>query len=342
VTTPPRAAIFGCAGPRLGPEEGAFFREADPLGFILFARNVETPTQVKALVADLRNAVGRADAPVLIDQEGGRVARLRPPHWRATKPAAAFAALYRHDAAKGLRAAWLQARLIAADLAALGIDVDCVPCADVPVPGAHQIIGDRAYGHEPIQVAALARASAEGLLAGGVLPVIKHLPGHGRAAVDTHASLPRVAAPLRALQGYDFAAFRPLADLPWGMTAHVIYTAIDGERPATQSNRVIDEVIRRWIGFDGLLLSDDLGMNALAGGFDQRAAACLAAGCDIALHCSGKMEEMRAVAAGTGPMSTASLTRLARGRTYFRAPQPIDIKAAEAELTALLGGEAGA
>lgn len=310
----PRAVVFGCAGPTLGTGERAFFRDADPLGFILFRRNVESPDQVRRLVADLRGAVGRADAPVLIDQEGGRVMRLRPPHWPDRPAARRFGELYAGNPAGAVEAAALNAGLIAADLRDLGIDVDCLPVADVPAPGAHDVIGDRAYAADPHIVAVLAAASCRGLMAGGVLPVVKHLPGHGRAGVDSHLALPVVEADAAALEAVDFLPFRALAGMPLGMTAHVVYRAFDPDRPASISPAVVDGVVRGRIGFDGFLFSDDIGMNALSGTAAQRAAAALAAGSDAVLHCSGDLTEMIAVAATIPSLSGAAQARWRRAR----------------------------
>jgi beta-N-acetylhexosaminidase len=308
-TTPHAALILGSAGPRLTPDERRFFRDADPLGFILFARNVEAPGQVRALIAEMRDTVGRADAPVLIDQEGGRVQRLKPPHWRAAPAGAAFARLFDKNPDAAREAAYLNALLIGRELAALGITVDCAPVLDVPQPDAHDIIGDRALGVDPASVADLGRCVCRGLLAAGVAPVIKHLPGHGRARADSHEELPAVEAPLDTLEVVDFPPFRELADAPWAMTAHVVYTAIDGTEPASTSAKVIDRVIRGSFGFDGVLVSDDLGMKALSGGFETRARRVLAAGCDIALHCSGDLAEMIAVVSGSRPMSAKTCER---------------------------------
>ncbi|QQS13745.1 MAG: beta-N-acetylhexosaminidase [Rhodospirillales bacterium] len=316
--TVPAAAIFGCAGARLGADERAFFRDVDPLGFILFARNVETPAQVRALTSELRGCVGRADAPVLIDQEGGRVARLKPPYWRVAPPASVFGELYDHDRAAAVEASRLNGRLLAADLTPLGIDVDCAPVLDVPVAGAHGVIGDRAFGHAPATVAALGRAQADGLLAGGVIPVIKHIPGHGRARADSHFELPSVDASRAELEATDFAPFRALADLPWAMTAHVLYRGLSGNQPATTSAPVVRDVIRGHIGFDGLLISDDLSMKALGGAFEERTAAALDAGCDVVLHCNGAMDEMVAVAGALRPLTAIAIDRLARGETLRR------------------------
>src|ERR671912_1086163 len=256
-----RAFIAGCSGPTLTARESAFFREAAPWGFILFRRNVEDRAQLRALGDALRETVGRADAPILIDQEGGRVQRLGPPHWPKYPPGSAYGRIPDPVARRELTR--LGARLIAHDLRAVGIDVDCVPVLDVPVAGAHDVIGDRAYGRDPQTVAVLGRAAAEGLLAGSVLPVIKHIPGHGRAFADSHLQLPVVETPRAELEAHDFAPFRYLADMPLAMTAHVVYTALDRARPATTSRKVVRDVIRGSIGFDGLLMSDDLSMNAL-------------------------------------------------------------------------------
>jgi len=329
----PAPVIYGCAGLTLGAAEREFFHAADPLGFILFARNCQTPDQVTALVSELRASVGRANVPVLIDQEGGRVARLGPPHWRRPPAGAVFAAIYGKDPAKGLEAARLNARLIAHDLLALGIDVDCVPVLDTPVPGAHAIIGDRAYGTEAAQIAALGQAVMDGMKAGGVAPVIKHIPGHGRARADTHVELPVVEASATELAA-DFAPFAALRHAPWAMTAHVVYAAFDRNAPATTSRTVIDDVIRGRIGFTGALMSDDLGMQALSGDFAARARASLAAGCDVALHCSGKLDEMQAVQSGLSPMTDEAARRVAAARPPK--PEPFDAAAGLARLDELL------
>ncbi|SDG96255.1 beta-N-acetylhexosaminidase [Roseospirillum parvum] len=331
----PRAVVLGLKGLAPTADERRLFAQADPFGFILFARNVAAPDQVRALVAELRQIVGRR-APVFIDQEGGRVQRLKPPHWRAAPAAARLVELYARDPEAGVRAAFLNARLIAAELADLGIDVDCTPVLDLPAPGAHEVIGDRAHGADPATAIALGRAVMDGMLAGGVWPVIKHLPGHGRAEADSHLALPRVAAPLADLAAHDFAPFRALSDSPLAMTAHVVYEDLDPARPATVSPTVIEQVIRGDIGFDNLLVSDDLSMKALAGPLDRRAADCLAAGCDLALHCNGEAGEMAAVVAGAGPLSTATRARLARLGDPPTS-QPFEAAAGLAELTALLG-----
>jgi beta-N-acetylhexosaminidase len=335
----PLAAIFGCAGKALTAAERALYREADPLGFILFARNIGEPGGVKALVADMRNCVGRADAPVLIDQEGGRVARLKPPHWRKAPPALAFVERARAQGeGAALAALRNNFRLIARDLAELGITVDCAPVADVPVPGAHDVIGDRAYGSDPAAIGRYGRAVADGLLDGGVLPVLKHIPGHGRARADSHLELPIVGASAEELERSDFVPFKALADLPWGMTAHVKFLAFDPERPATISPVTIEAVIRRRIGFQGLLLSDDLSMQALAGDMGARALASLDAGCDVVLHCNGDFAEMKAVAASARPLNDAALARVQAAETLrrARAQAGFDEAAVKAELDAFL------
>jgi len=310
----PRAAIFGCAGLDLTDDERAFFRDADPLGFILFARNVETPERTRRLVDDLRSSVARADAPVLVDQEGGRVVRLRPPHWRKAPPARLLGELYARHPEQGLEATKLNARLLAADLASIGADVDCLPVLDLAFPETHAVIGDRAYAGQPEPVAALGRAAAEGLLAEGVIPVIKHIPGHGRATVDSHHRLPTVTASIELLERTDFLPFKLLADLPWAMTGHLLLEAVDAEAAVTVSPRGVKDIIRDHIGFDGLLLSDDLSMQALGGSLGERAARALAAGCDIALHCNGLMDEMVEVVGRTAPMSEAAVRRFETGR----------------------------
>lgn len=335
-----RAAIFGLAGFELGGEERRFFAETGPFGFILFARNCAEPAQVRALVEDLRASVDRPEAPVLIDQEGGRVQRLRPPHWRAAPPAGRIGRLCAVDQARGCQASWLNARLIAAELGDLGIDVDCAPVLDVRHPLGHDVIGDRAFGFEPAGVAALARATCAGLLDGGVLPVLKHIPGHGRAAADSHFSLPVVDAPLAVLQSSDFAPFRALAEMPLAMTAHVVYGALDPTAPATTSAEVIESIIRRLIGFDGLLISDDLCMRALAGTPGERTRAALAAGCDVVLHCNGDLPEMRQVAEVCPPLTPAASARAVRALAMRRAPLPFDVDDGIARLASLLGAEA--
>jgi beta-N-acetylhexosaminidase len=331
-----RAFITGISGLELTADERAFMAAERPWGFILFKRNVETPGQVAALVTELRQSIGQPDAPVLIDQEGGRVARLGPPHWPIYPPGAVFGTLFDSDRSLGLRAAWLVARLIAADLTDLGISVDCLPLADVPVPGADAVIGNRAYGTEPDKVAAIARAVTEGLASGGILPVLKHIPGHGRATADTHLRLPVVDTAENELESTDFAAFRPLADLPMAMTAHVVFSALDPAQPATTSATMIERVIRGSIGFQGLLMSDDVSMNALAGSIAQRTRAIVAAGCDIVLHCNGKLDEMGEVAAETPLLSGTAAVRARHALAARKAPQPFDRAAGRAELDQLI------
>ena len=336
---PPRAMILGCSGPNLNETERRFFADADPLGFMLFARNCVDPGQVRALVGALRESVGRTDAPVLIDQEGGRVARLKPPHWRAAPAARHFADLARRDPVRAAEAARLNARLVAAELNETGITVNCVPVLDVPQPGAHPVIGDRALGDTPERVAELGRAVCEGVLDGGLLPVIKHIPGHGRALLDSHEELPEVTAGRDELEAVDWAPFRALRAMPWAMTAHVVYRAIDASRPATTSVGVIEQVIRGAIGFDGVLVSDDLSMKALKEGPGPSAAAALAAGCDLALHCNGVLAEMESVAEAAGPCAEVTLGRLGRAEAMRRQPKPIEVAEAQRLLNGLLQGE---
>ncbi|NGM52063.1 beta-N-acetylhexosaminidase [Caulobacter sp. 602-2] len=333
------AAILGCAGTVLSAEEAAFFRDVRPWGFILFKRNIDTPDQVRKLTAALRDTVGRPDAPILIDQEGGRVARLQPPHWNKYPPGRAYGELVANDPLVAREITRLGARLIAHDLTSLGINVDCVPVLDVPDPKGHEIIGDRAYGDTPEQVATLGRAAAEGLLAGGVLPIIKHIPGHGRAMSDSHLELPVVKAKLAELDARDFAPFRVLSDMPMAMTAHVVYTAIDRRRPATTSKKAIKQIIRGSLGFDGLLMSDDLSMKALSGDFKQRAKDSLSAGCDVVLHCNGDMDEMKAVMAGVGKLSKEARRRAqaVMGR-LVKVPEPFDPAEARARFDAAFDG----
>tara|TARA_R110002110_G_scaffold3305_11_gene16898 strand:+ start:1978 stop:3003 length:1026 start_codon:yes stop_codon:yes gene_type:complete len=333
----PLAAIFGCSGTVLNEAEVAFFRETNPFGFILFARNISDPAQVRTLVADLRAAVGRGDAPVLIDQEGGRVARLRPPYWQERPAGRLFGEIYDRNADAGKRAARLNAALIGVELAALGIDVDCAPVCDVPVPGAHDIIGDRAYHMDPDIIATLADEVCEGLAMAGIMPVIKHIPGHGRAMADSHLDLPTVGAEPEMLETTDFLPFRRLNGAPWGMTAHIIYSEIDHRLPATLSAHVVKKVIREQIGFDGLLLTDDLSMKALTGSFDDRAIAAQQAGCDIVLHCNGDMTEMQEVARGTEEMSPDAVRRAEAARSWLNARRKdFDIADAEVELGGIM------
>ncbi len=312
-TNLPKAVIYGCSGAALTGEERRFFTAARPTGFILFERNCLDPGQVLRLVTELKEITGRAGTPVLIDQEGGRVQRLKPPHWPSRPAAASFLALARRDPARAGEAVRLNAALIATELLDFGITVDCAPVLDVPAPGSHDIIGDRAFGDDPETVAALGLAAAEGFLSRGVLPVIKHIPGHGRAFADSHHELPVVEAAADELEKTDFLPFRALRHMPWAMTAHVVYTALDKDNPATTSAKVIRDTIRGTLGFDGVLISDDIGMKALSGTFAERAAAALAAGCDLVLHCSGDRAEMEDIAEGVGPLTGDAVARLARG-----------------------------
>ena len=326
-----RAVAFGCEGLRLTAAERQFFAQADPWGFILFSRNVESPGQLRALTAELRSAVGW-EAPILIDQEGGRVQRMRGPHWREWLPALDQMGRTRDP----MRAQYLRYRLIAQELHDAGIDVDCAPLADLVETQTHPVLRNRLYGDEIATVVAAARACAAGLLDGGVLPVLKHIPGYGRASVDSHAELPRVAARAEELGSRDFAPFAALADLPLGMTAHVVYSDIDPEAPATTSERMI-ALIRQEIGFGGLLISDDLGMEALSGSLPERAAACLEAGCDIALHCNGTLDERRAVAAACRLTDAEAVQRSNAALRLRHEPEPVDTRALLAEFRGLLG-----
>jgi beta-N-acetylhexosaminidase len=330
------ASVLGCSGLSLTPAERAFFAGAAPWGFILFGRNVADPDQLKRLTGELRDAVGR-DAPILIDQEGGRVQRMWPPYWRQWQPP-----LDQMRRAGSLEAAarvmFLRHRLIAAELLAVGIDVDCVPTADVARPETHPFLRNRCFGEDVASVVTGARAASEGLMAGGVLPVMKHLPGHGRARIDSHKDLPVVDASAEDLRQTDFAPFKALSDLPMAMTAHIRFTAFDGDRPATQSPTMI-ALIREEIGFDGLLLSDDLGMEALSGTVPERAAAARAAGCDIALHCNGDLADMEASVAAVGGLTGPAAARADHVLALPRTALPLDIDAAEQELNELLDGE---
>jgi beta-N-acetylhexosaminidase len=330
-----RAFITGLAGATLTTAERHFVQEAAPFGLILFKRNVTTPDALRRLTDEFRAAVGR-QAPVLVDQEGGRVQRLGPPHWPIYPPGAAYGALFDRNPDTGLTAARLGGRLIANDLTQLRIDVDCAPIADVPAAHADPVIGDRAYGADPAKVAALAGAFAAGLMEGGVLPVLKHLPGHGRATADSHQRLPVVTADRATLDATDFAAFRPLCGLPLGMTAHVVFTAVDPVAPATTSANIVKHVIRDSIGFTGLLMSDDISMGALSGSLSERTMAAIAAGCDVVLHCNGELSEMVEVAA-EAPALAGDAARRAEAALAARKPAaPLDIAASRAELAKLL------
>jgi beta-N-acetylhexosaminidase len=327
------ACIFGCLGPEIASEERAFYRDADPWGFILFARNVESPEQLRRLTGALREAVGR-DAPVFVDQEGGRVQRLRAPNWREWLPPLDMVAALGPDAP---RAMWLRSRLIAAELRASGIDGNCAPNLDIAQEHTHPFLKNRCYSSDLTEVVQVAREVASGLLAGGVLPVMKHMPGHGRASLDTHHELPRVTETAEVLEATDFAAFRALADLPLAMTAHIVFSAFDDTAPSTCSPTMV-KVIRETIGFGGLLMTDDLSMQALSGTLEQRAARARAAGCDIVLHCNGKLDEMLPVATAAGGLSDEGARRAAAALTWRHAPDDCDLAALDAELDALMQG----
>jgi beta-N-acetylhexosaminidase len=333
-----RAFITGVSRFALTASEREFIRDAEPWGFILFGRNLRTPAQVRKLVAQCREAVG-SNAPVLIDQEGGRVQRLGPPHWRRYPSGATYGRIYDRDVAAGLAAAGLGARLIANDLRLLGIDVNCLPIADVPARGANAVIGDRAYGRTPEQVAAIGGVVAAGLLAGGVLPVLKHIPGHGRANADSHERLPVVKTPREDLEPRDFAAFQPLSRLPMAMTAHVVFSDIDPLAPATTSATIVREVIRGFIGFQGLLMSDDIAMGALSGSTAERTQAAIAAGCDVVLHCNGKLAEMREVAEHAPRLSGKAAARATAALAMRSEPEQFDHAEGLKTFSALIAGD---
>ncbi|KZK83213.1 Beta-hexosaminidase [Pseudovibrio sp. Ad13] len=291
-----KSFISGCLGPELSAEDKAFFRDQQPFGLILFARNMETPAQIRRLCADFREAVGRADAPVFIDQEGGRVQRFGAPHVPVYPAAGTIGRLYAQDVEAAKRAAYLHALLIGLDLRDLGLNANCIPCLDMPIEGASNIIGLRAYGSDAALVSDLGRAAMDGCLAAGVMPVMKHMPGHGRALVDSHLSLPEVTSPLEELEARDLLPFKSLRDCPMGMTAHIVFKEIDGDHPVTQSSYAIQKVIREAIGFDGVLISDDISMKALGDDLKSRVEKIVAAGCDLVLHCNGELDEMKVVA----------------------------------------------
>jgi beta-N-acetylhexosaminidase len=335
----PRAFICGCEGLTLNSEELRFLGESNPWGLILFKRNVADRDQLSALIRSFRQCVGRPDAPVLVDQEGGRVQRLGPPHWRAYPAAAAIEA--RLTAAEAETAARFLARLIAHDLWEVGINVDCAPVLDVAEPETHAVIGARSFSERPERVAVMGRAFAEGLLAGGIAPVIKHIPGHGRARVDSHHELPLVEAARKDLER-DFFPFATLKDLPMAMTAHVVYRSLDPERPATTSPIVVKEIVRGAIAFDGLLMSDDVSMSALSGQYDRRARSIFDAGLDIVLHCNGNLKEARAVASESPVLAGDPLRRAQAAVAACREPEPFDLAAAEAQLASLRSAMGGA
>lgn len=334
--TESKAMILGCSGLTLTQEEIALYKAEQPWGFILFGRNIGDTQQITDLVASMREAVGRPDAPVLIDQEGGRVQRILPPILQSYPNAQALGAIYLRDREQGLRAAWLMSRLHAFDLMRFGINVDCLPVLDVPVEGASNVIGNRAYGFDPKMVSEMGQAAADGLKAGGMLPVMKHIPGHGRGMVDSHHELPVVDVPLDDLDAHDFVPFRALNKELMGMSAHLVFNAIDPERPATTSRKVIEEIIRGRIGFDGLLMSDDSSMNALKGTLGERAANIVAGGCDIVLHCNGVMSEMLQVVKEVPPLTGRSLERAKAVEAGFPAADDADEASLRDEFNAML------
>jgi beta-N-acetylhexosaminidase len=338
---PSAAAIFGCEGTLLRDDERAFFSDVQPFGFILFARNCESPAQLRSLCESLRSTVANPAIPIFIDQEGGRVQRLGPPHWRNRPSARQFGELFERNPEEGREATYLCARLMAHELRETGVTANCTPVLDVPITGAHDIIGDRAYSTVPATVIELGRIVVAGHLDGGVLPVIKHIPGHGRALADSHLALPRVAAPYPELSTHDFVTFRGVNDAPIAMTAHIVYESVDPERPATTSSRVVQTIIRREIGFDGLLLSDDLSMAALQGPLGKRAKSALLAGCDVVLHCNGNFDEMKEVAANVKLLAGDALRRAEAALSQYRTPADLDIGKAEAHLAALMGTKDG-
>ncbi len=333
--TESKAVILGCSGLTLTPEEVAFYKAERPWGFILFGRNIAEPDQISDLVASMRDAIGRPDAPVMIDQEGGRVQRIKPPILQAYPSAEALGEIYKADREKGLRAAWLMSRLHAFNLMKFGITVDCLPVLDVPVPGASNVIGNRAYGFDPETVSLMGQAAADGLKAGGMLPVMKHMPGHGRGMVDSHHELPVVDVPLDELDKHDFVPFRALNKELMAMSAHLVFTSIDPDAPATTSRKVINEIIRDRIGFDGLLMSDDTSMNALRGTLGERAANIVAGGCDMVLHCNGVMSEMLAVVKEVPVLSGRALERAKAVEAGFQQADGGDEAALRAEFNAM-------
>lgn len=332
--------ILGAAGTALTPEEKDFYSSERPWAFILFARNIEEPRQIEDLCAEMRDCVGNPQALVFIDQEGGRVQRIRPPIASNYPDGATIGSIYRKDRDAGLRAAWSMSRLHAFDLLKLGITADCLPVLDIPIEGSSNVIGNRAYGADPSMVAQIGRAAAEGLMSGGVLPVMKHIPGHGRATTDSHLELPVVDAPLEDLRRSDFLPFKAMNDCPMAMTAHIVYRTIDAENPATTSAKLISEIIRDEIGFEGLLMSDDVSMKALSGDFATRTDAIFAAGCDVVLHCNGVMEEMRAVASATPALDGVAAKRAERAINSRTAQDETKEAAIRSEFEAMVASAA--
>lgn len=330
-----KAFTTGCLGTSLSSDEIAFFRDERPWGFILFLYNISEPAQVQDLCAAMRDAVGDPDAPILIDQEGGRVQRFRPPHWAKYPAAGKLAEIYHKNPLDGLRATWLMSRLLAFDLLKVGVTINCLPVLDVLIPSAHDAIGDRSYGQDPDMVTKLGRAACDGLLAGGVMPVIKHMPGQGRSKQDSHLELPVVTATLAELEATDFVPFKALSDISMAMTAHIVYQDLDAKKPATTSSMLISEIIRKKIGFDGLLMSDDVSMNALSGDCGQRSKSVFDAGCDIVLHCNGKMDEMQLVAANSPELSGKALERATKAMIGVGQCDESDEQALRAEFAEL-------
>ena len=333
-----RSFISGCAALALSQDEVKFFQKADPWGLILFKRNCESPEQIRNLTAQFRSAVGRKDAPVFIDQEGGRVQRLGPPsnYWRKYPAAMEYGKQYDRCPTLAIRTARSVGRLMADDLTEIGITSSCLPVLDVPQPGAHEVIGSRAYSMRADHIMTLARAHVVGLMEGGILPVMKHIPGHGRAEVDSHHNLPIVKAPRTDLERVDFLPFVAFADCPMAMTAHVIYEALDKDYPATLSRKIIKNVVRKLIGFEGLLITDDLSMKALRGTLAEKADMALAAGCDMLLHCNGMMSQMEEVAEAAVPLAGKAMRRAKQALRAKRKPLPYDKKRALNELEAIL------
>ena len=329
-----KPVIFGCLGKSLTDWEKKFFSEIQPYGFIVFARNFDNPEQVRRLTDEMKNCVDAENIPILIDQEGGRVARLKPPHWRDAPPASVFAELAKKDIELAKKAVYLNTRLIAKELYDLGITVNCTPLLDIPTENSNDIIGDRAFGNDADTVSTLALSMCEGLLDGGVLPIVKHIPGHGRAMADSHKELPIVDASLDSLRETDFVPFKRLKNMPIAMTAHILYTTID-DVVSTFSPKVI-ELIRNEIGFDGLLMSDDLSMQALDGDFSERTVRTLEAGCDIVLHCNADVAEMKAIAGAVGDVRADTVNRIIIANRFLQTPKPMDYKLAEAELSKII------
>lgn len=328
--------ISGCATAELSGAESVFFAKYQPWGLILFKRNCDNPEQIKQLISQFRSAVGRKDAPVFVDQEGGRVQRLGPPHWPKYPAVSAFGRLYDRSPLLALRVARSVGHLMATDLFELGITSSCLPVLDLPQPDSHAVIGDRAYSEKQGAIIALARSHVAGLMEGGILPVMKHIPGHGRAQVDSHHDLPVVNASRLDLESHDFPPFAAMADLPMAMTAHVIYSAIDNANPATTSRKIIRDVIRKVIGFNGLLMSDDLSMKALRGNLQEKVESTLNAGCDMVLHCNGVLSEMEEVAAASPVLAGRSLRRAKQALKQRRKPVPFDEKQAIHDMQAVL------